>query len=70
MVHYDGSTWLTLNRGTTVTSILGGDGIAASDIAGVVTLDIDLAGADDGLTFVSDRLSASIATDAVLERQG
>ena len=67
---YDGTNWLGIagggGGGGTITSIVGGKGIDATDIAGTVTLEVDLAGGDDGLEFTGGKLSASVASDTVL----
>ena len=51
----------------TVTDILGGDGIVVTDGSGPeTTVDVDLAGGNDGLEFDGGKLSASIASSTVL----
>ena len=47
-------------------SVIGGDGIDAVPTADDVTLNVDLAGGDDGLEFKNTKLSASTATETVL----
>jgi hypothetical protein len=46
--------------------IIGNDGIDADTVSGIVTLDVELAGGDDGLEFKSSKLSASVASDTQL----
>lgn len=53
--------------GGTVTDILGGDGIVVTDGSGPeTTVDVDLAGGNDGLEFDGGKLSASVASNTVL----
>ena len=69
---YDGAKWLPVAGGGggggsgTITSIIGNDGIDANSAGGIVTLDVDLAGGDDGLEFKTGKLSAKLATGSVL----
>ena len=67
---YDGTNWLSTAGGGDgsgdITTVIGNNGIDASEIAGIVTLDVDLAGGDDGLQFNSGQLTASVATASVL----
>ena len=67
---YDGTSWLPLSGGGggggDIVNVIGGKGIDAEEIAGVVTLDVDLAGGDDGLEFNGNKLTASIATESSL----
>ena len=71
---YDGTNWLPIAGGGggggggtgDITTIIGNNGIDASEIAGVVTLNVDLAGGDDGLQFRGGQLTASVATASVL----
>ena len=70
---YDGNSFLPVagsggggGGGGDIIQVIGNDGIDASEIAGVVTLEVDLAGGDDGLEFDAGRLKASVATDSAL----
>ena len=73
---YDGLSFLPVAGGSggggggggtgDITTVVGNDGIDASEIAGVVSLEVHLAGGDDGLEFDAGRLKASVATDSAL----
>ena len=70
---YDGNAFLPVaggggggTPGSGITTIIGNNGIDASEVAGVVTLDVELAGGDDGLEFSASKLKASIASDSQL----
>ena len=70
---YDGNSFLPIaggggggTPGGGITTIIGNNGIDASEIAGVVTLDVDLAGGDDGLEFNVGKLKASVANASQL----
>ena len=66
---YDGNSWLPVAGGGggtpgggDITQIIGNQGIDANEIAGIVTLDVELDGTNCGLKFNSSKLSAEIAT--------
>ena len=71
---YDGDSWLPVagggggggTPGTGITQIIGNQGIDADEIAGIVTLDVELDGTNCGLKFNSSKLSAEIASDSKL----
>ena len=72
---YDGDSFLPIagggdggggTPGGGITTIIGNNGIDASEIAGVVTLDVELAGGDDGLEFSASKLKASVASASQL----
>ena len=71
---YDGDKWLPIagggngggGGGGDIIQIIGNDGIDADTVAGIVTLDVELAGGDDGLEFKSSKLSATVASAADL----
>ena len=66
---YDGDKWLPIaggggggGGGGDIIQIIGNDGVDADTVAGIVTLDVELAGGDDGLEFKSSKLSATLAS--------
>ena len=69
---YDGTEWLAVagagggGGGGDITAIVGNEGIDAKEVAGVVTLDLELVGGEDGLEFRSSKLAASIASSSTL----
>ena len=71
---HDGIEWLPVagagggggGGGGDITAIIGNEGINAREVAGVVTLDLELVGGEDGLEFRSNKLSASIASSSTL----
>ena len=70
---YDGNAFLPVaggggggTPGGDITTIIGNNGIDASEVAGVVTLDVELAGGDDGLEFRDSKLKASVASASQL----
>ena len=70
---YDGDSWLPVAGGGggtpgggDIKQIIGNQGIDADEIAGIVTLDVELDGTNCGLKFNSSRLSAEIASDSKL----
>ena len=70
---YDGDSWLPVAGGGggtpgggDITQIIGNQGIDANEIAGIVTLDVELDGTNCGLKFNSSKLSAEIASDSKL----
>ena len=70
---YDGDSWLPVaggggggTPGAGITQIIGNQGIDADEIAGIVTLDVELDGTNCGLKFNSSKLSAEIASDSKL----
>lgn len=68
---FDGDRWLPVAGGGgggtpgggDITQIIGNDGIDADTVSGIVTLDVELAGGDDGLEFKTGKLSATLASE-------
>ncbi len=71
---FDGDKWLPIagggggggGGGGDIIQVIGNDGIDADTVAGIVTLDVELAGGDDGLEFKSSKLSATLASATAL----
>ena len=67
---YDGTSWVSIagggGGGGGATTVLGGDGIKAVTASGAVTVSVDLATDSHGLSIVSGKLEADIATKTTL----
>ena len=67
---YDGTKWVSIagggGGGGGIISIIGGDGIEATEAAGEVTVEVDLATNSHGLSIVGGKLQADIATRSTL----
>ena len=62
---FDGTTWQSVGGGGGgggISAIIGGEGIDATYSGSTVTLDIDLAGGNDGLEFNSGQIKATTAS--------
>ena len=69
---YDGTRWVSIAGGGggggtgDITEVIGGDGIEANELAGRVTVNVDLANNSHGLSFIGGKLQADIATTSSL----
>ncbi len=69
---YDGTRWVSIAGGGggggtgDITEVIGGDGIKATELVGVVTVEVDLAADSHGLSIVGGKLQADIATTSSL----
>ena len=70
---YDGTRWVSIAGGGgggggtgDITQVIGGDGIEAAELTGIVTVEVDLAADSHGLSIVGGKLQADIATTSTL----
>ena len=68
---YDGTRWVSIAGGGgggtgDITEVIGGDGIEATELAGEVTVSVDLANDSHGLSFIGGKLQVDIATTSSL----